>query len=97
VNVADATLLKRRPLVVRIREYRHNLRGGLLDKSKLAHYAYESHKVGWDEARVLEIESNSRYIKYKESAHMARLTNPISQPCLDISSLWISLISKEVV
>jgi hypothetical protein len=62
----------------------------------LAQHAYEGHRVGWDEARVLEIESNSRYRKYKESAHMAILTNPIRQPSLDISPLWILLISKEV-
>jgi hypothetical protein len=70
---------------------------GLLDKSKMAQHAYEEdHRVGWDEARFLEIESNSRYRKYKESDHMACLTNPISQPSLDISALWIPLISKEV-
>jgi hypothetical protein len=52
---------------------------GLLEKSKLAQHAYEEgHRVGCDEARILEIESNSMYRKYKESAHMACLTNPIS-------------------
>jgi hypothetical protein len=82
---------------VRIREHRHNLKEGLLDKSKLAQQAYEEdHRVGWDEARVIEIESNSRYRKYKESAHVACLRNTISQPSLDISPLWIPLISKEV-
>jgi hypothetical protein len=45
----------------------------------------------WDEARVLEVESNSRYRKYKESAHMACSVNPISQPSLDISPIWIPL------
>jgi predicted GIY-YIG superfamily endonuclease len=86
-----------RPLAARIREHRHNLKEGLLDKSKLAQHAYEEgHRVGWDKARVLEIESNSRYRKYKESAHTACLTNPISQPSLDISPLWIPPISKEV-
>jgi hypothetical protein len=53
-------------------------------------------RIGWDEARVLEIKSNRRYRKYKESVHMACLTNPISEPSLDISPLWISFISKEV-
>jgi hypothetical protein len=53
-------------------------------------------KVGWDEAQISEIESNSRYGKYKESAHMACLTNPISQPSLDISPIWIPLISSQV-
>jgi hypothetical protein len=53
-------------------------------------------RVGWDEAKILEIESNSRYKKYKESAHMACLTNPISQPSLNISPIWIPLISNDV-
>jgi hypothetical protein len=31
---------------------------------KMAQYAYEEgHKVGWDEVRLLEIESNNRYRK----------------------------------
>jgi hypothetical protein len=62
-----------RPLSVWLREHRHNLEGHL-DKSKLDQHAYEEgHRVDWDEARILEIESNSRYRKYKESAHMAWL------------------------
>jgi hypothetical protein len=82
---------------MRLREHRHNLKEGLLEKSKVAQHAYEEgHRIGWDEAKVLEIESNSRYRKYKESAHMACLTNPISQPSLDISPIWISLVSNEV-
>jgi hypothetical protein len=44
----------------------------------------------------LEVESNSRYRKYKESAHMAYSTNPIRQPSLDISPIWIPLINEEV-
>jgi hypothetical protein len=47
---------KGRPLAVRLREHRHNLKEGLLEKSKLAQHAYEEgHRVGWDEARILEI------------------------------------------
>jgi hypothetical protein len=80
-----------------LREHKHNLREGLLEKSKLAQHAYEEgHRVDWDEARILDIESNSRYRKYKESAHMACLTHPISQPSLDISPIWIPFISDEV-
>jgi hypothetical protein len=86
-----------RPLAVRPCEHWHSLKDGLLEKSKLAQRAYEEgHRVGWDEARVLEIESNSRYRKYKESAHIACLNNPISQPSLDISPICIPLISNEV-
>jgi hypothetical protein len=47
----------------------------------------KGHRVGWDDARILEIESNSRYRKYKESAHMTCLSNSISQP------VWTSLLS----
>jgi hypothetical protein len=74
-----------------LREHRHNLKEGLIEKSKLA-----QHRVSWDEVRILEIESNSRYRKYKELVHMACLTNPIGQPSSDISPIWISLISNEV-
>jgi hypothetical protein len=40
-----------RPLA--ITNIRHNLREGLLAKSKLAQQAYEGHRVSWDEARIL--------------------------------------------
>jgi hypothetical protein len=44
----------------------------------------------------LEIDINSRYRNYKESAHMAGLTHPISQPSLDHPLNWIPLISNDV-
>jgi hypothetical protein len=66
------------PLAMRHREHMHNLKYGLLEKSKLAQHAYkEDDMVGWDEVRIVEIESNSRYRKCTESAHMACLINPI--------------------
>jgi hypothetical protein len=34
--------------------------------------------------------------KYKESGHLACLTNPISQPSFDLSPIWIPFISNEV-
>jgi hypothetical protein len=86
-----------RLLAVQLHEHRHNLKEGLLEKLKLAQHAYEeSHRVSWDEGRILEIESNIRYRKYKESAHMACLSNPIGKPSLDISPIRIPLISNEV-
>jgi hypothetical protein len=82
---------------VRLCENRHNLKEGVLEKSKLAQHAYEEgHRVCWDEARILEIESNNRYRKYKETAHMACLINSISQPSLGISTIRISLVSNKV-
>jgi hypothetical protein len=86
-----------RPLVVQIREHRQNLKEGLLEISKLAQYTYEEgHRMRYDEDRILEIESNSKRRKYKESAHMAFAPNPISQASLEISPIWIPLISKVV-
>jgi hypothetical protein len=83
--VAEATLTKQADLLPC---HRHNLKEGILEKSKLSQHTYEGdHSVGWDEARILEIESNSRYKKYKESAHVACLTNPISQPSLEFSPI----------
>jgi hypothetical protein len=56
----------------------------------------EGHKVGWDKARTLDIESHSRYRKYKEAAHTACSNNPIRQPSLDIFPIWIPIIRNEV-
>jgi hypothetical protein len=86
-----------RHLAVGIREHRRNFKEGLLEKSKLAQHVYEAcQKVMWHEARILGIEANSRYTKYRETAHVACLTNPISQPSLDIPPIWIPLISDEI-
>jgi hypothetical protein len=74
-----------------------NLTYGLLEESKLAQHAYEEgNRIGWSEARDLEIESNSRYRKYKESAHVVCSTNLISQPSLEISHICIPVVSNEV-
>jgi hypothetical protein len=86
-----------RPLEVCIREHKYNLIHGLLEKSKLAQHAYgEGHKICWNKARVLQIEPNSTYRKYKESAHMSLLDHSISQPNLDISPIWTPVIAAEI-
>ena len=39
----------------------------LLQKNKVAEHLYEEgYQIGWNEARILQIESNSSYRKYKE-------------------------------
>jgi hypothetical protein len=59
---------------------------GLLEKSKLNQHANEEgHKVCWKEAKILQIEPNTTYRKYKESAHISLVAHPISQLSLDIS------------
>jgi predicted GIY-YIG superfamily endonuclease len=53
-----------RPLAVRLCEHRHNPEQSFLEKSKLGQLVYkEGHTVGWDDARILETESNNRYRK----------------------------------
>jgi hypothetical protein len=60
-----------RPLSVRIGEHKLNLKS-LLDKSKLAQHAFEEgHQISWNEAKILQIEVNSRQRKYKKSVLMA--------------------------
>jgi hypothetical protein len=73
-------------LEVRIKEHKHNLKQGLLEKSKLAQHTYEEgHHIKWDEAKAIQKEPNTVYRKYKESAHLAYLENTISQPSLEKS------------
>jgi hypothetical protein len=88
---------KSRPLEVLIKEHKYNLTHGLLEKSKLAQYAYkEGHRICWKEAKVLHIEPNNTYRKYKESTHMSPVDHPVSQPSLDISPIWTPIITAEV-
>jgi hypothetical protein len=83
-----------RPLAMELPEHRHNFTEDLLEKSKLAQHAYEeSHRVIWDEVKISEIESNSRYRKYKELANVACSTNPISERDLEISHICIPRIN----
>jgi hypothetical protein len=86
-----------RTLEVHIKEHKYNLTQSLLEKSKLAQHAYgQGHKICWNEAKVLQIESNTTYTKYKESAHMSLIDHPFNQPNLDISSIWTPIITAEV-
>jgi hypothetical protein len=45
---------------------------GLFEKSKLVQHVYEEgHKICWNEAKILQIEPNTTYRKYKESTHIS--------------------------
>jgi hypothetical protein len=86
-----------RPLSVRIGEHKFNLKNGLLDKLKLAQHAFEEgHQLSWNETKILQIEVNSRQRKYKESANVACMENPISQSSLEFHPIWIPLVKEEV-
>jgi hypothetical protein len=63
---------------VLIRKHKYKLTLGLLEKSNLAQHEYEEgRKVCWTERKVLQIEPNSTYRVYKESAHMSLIDLPI--------------------
>jgi hypothetical protein len=84
-------------LGVRIKEHKHNLKQGLLEKSKLAQYSYEEgHRFKWDKAKAIQKEPNTIYRKYKKSAHMAYLENMISQSSLEMSPFWLPIIKEEI-
>jgi hypothetical protein len=53
-------------------------------------------RICWNETKVLQIEPNTTYRKYKESAHMSLLDHLISQSNLDISPNWTPIITAEV-
>jgi hypothetical protein len=87
-----------RTLSVRIGEHKFNLKNGLLDKLKLAQRAFAvDHQISWNEAKILQIEVNSRQRKYKESAHMACMENPIRQPSLEFPPIWILWSKRRLI
>jgi hypothetical protein len=47
-------------------------------------------------AKVLQIEPNTTYRKYKESAHISVIDYPISQSTLDMSPIWTPIAAAEV-
>ena len=62
-----------------------NLKESVLERSKLAELAYE---MGWNEAKILQNETISRYRKGKEPVHIVCLTYPISHTrCLLFENL----------
>jgi hypothetical protein len=60
-------------------------------------FQYDTYvKYCWSEVKVLQIEPNNTYRKYKESAHMSLLDHLISQASLDTSPIWTPVITAEV-
>jgi hypothetical protein len=96
VIVADVSYICEisRHLEVRIKEHKYNLTQGLLENSKLAQRSYEEgHKLGWNEAKVLQIGPNTTYRIYKDSTHMSLIDHPI---ILDISLIWTHVTTAEM-
>jgi hypothetical protein len=71
------------------------LADSLIQKSELVHNVYECQRVGLNEASILQIVTNSKSSKYKETGPR---TNPISQPSLEIShTISLSSSSKQLI
>jgi hypothetical protein len=84
-----------KPFGLRLGEHTNSLKQGLMEKSRLAKHAYEEwHRIQWKE--TVQTEANNICKMYKEAAHMACIMNPISQPSLEISPIWIPLIREKV-
>jgi hypothetical protein len=68
----------------------------LMEKSKLAKHAYEEgHNVWWNEAKVVQIETK-RAENIKKQLIWCVITNPNSQPSLEISPIWIPPVLEAV-
>jgi hypothetical protein len=66
-------------------------------KSKLTKNAYEEgHRVHWDEVRIWEIESDSKYREHKDIRPYGVFKKFDHTTQLEISHICISLISQEV-
>lgn len=73
---------------VRTKKHKYNLTQSLLKKSKSAQQTYkEGQKICWKEEKVLQMEPNTTYRKYKLSAYMSLEAHPNSQYTLDISPI----------
>jgi hypothetical protein len=46
--------------------------------------------------KILQVEANIIWRKYKEAAHTAAAKDPTSQPSLEISPIWPTLSKEEV-
>jgi predicted GIY-YIG superfamily endonuclease len=86
-----------RPWAVRLQEHRQNVEEGHLERSRLAQHSFEkNHCIVWKEAKILEVEINSVYRKYKEAAYLSCLQNPINKPSTENLPIWYILISGEL-
>jgi hypothetical protein len=84
-----------RPPEVHIKKHTQKLTESLLEKSKLAQHKYEeSHKICWNEAKVLQNQPDTTHRKYKESAHMSLVDHPISGHLSHLDSHYHSRIQK---
>lgn len=87
----------KRPLNIRIKEHKNNVRLGLVDKSKIAEHIWsENHKFNWEEAKIIHRESNLYKRKIIEASYIKLTDNPISQSSIEVRPLWLPLLKKEL-
>ena len=86
-----------RPLQTRENEYKRNTTNGEIDKSKIAERSWEQkHRFHSDKASIISKEENSRIRKLKESAFIHYTDHAISQPSIDINTIWLPIIRPEI-
>jgi hypothetical protein len=85
VNVAEATLEKQ-AVGCKKGGTQAEFRRGHLERFRCVQdLVEENHCILWMEFKILEIETNSVFRKYKKEAYTSCLQNPISRPSTDIS------------
>jgi hypothetical protein len=78
-------------------KYKYNLTQDLIEKLKLAQHAHEKgHKICWNEAKVLQIEPNTIYRKYKEFGHIFDRPHDQSTQLGHLSHLVSRYCSKSI-
>ena len=86
-----------RALQIRVNEHKNLAKKGLTEKSRIVEHAWnENHKIQWSNAKIVAKESNSIKRKLKEAAYIALTQDPISQPSIELKSIWIPLLRKEM-
>ena len=77
--------------------HKRNTTNGEIDKSKIAEHSWEQkHRLQWDKASLIRKEENWKIRKLKESAFIHCTGHVISQPSIDISPIWLSIIRPKI-
>jgi predicted GIY-YIG superfamily endonuclease len=87
-----------RPLKVRVEEHRKAVCKGETSKSGIADHVWREkgkHLPLWSEVEIIDREERWKVRKLKESAHMLGKNNCLSNPSIEMDSIWEPLIMKD--
>ena len=83
-----------RPLNVRIKEHQRAVRNGDMKNAIAVLSEKETHRIDWDNAKILEKEQNWKRRKLKESLHIRRHHNFNLDQGFSLSHVWDPLIGQ---